>query len=135
MSRAVWQYTQGVRESAGVPQFVMLCRRWAQLQCFAGRTGRTAGCCVARKRAQYRKIRPFPKNLRLKYSSFLPTPCFYYYCYQHSIIALLLYCMTHLINKDSEATRTPQMKRWKNIYYQTIVLSVFFKCIYFPKSN
>ena len=55
---------QGVRESAGVPQFVMLCRRWAQLQCFAGRTGRTAGCCVAGKRAQYRKIRPFPKNLR-----------------------------------------------------------------------
>ena len=57
-------HTQGVRESAGVPQFVMLCRRWAQLQCFAGRTGRTAGCCVAGKRAQYRKIRPFPKNLR-----------------------------------------------------------------------
>merc|ERR1712218_605781 len=55
---------QGVRESAWVPQFVMLCRRWAQLQCFAGRTGRTAGCCVAGKRAQYRKIRPFPKNLR-----------------------------------------------------------------------
>ena len=43
--------------------------------------------------------------------------------------------MTHLINKDSEAARTLQMKRWKNIYYQTIVLSVFFKCIYFPKSN
>ena len=47
-----------------MPQFVMLCRRWAQLQCFAGRTGRTAGCCVAGKRAQYRNIRPFPKNLR-----------------------------------------------------------------------
>ena len=33
---------QGVREKLRVPQFVMLCRRWAQLQCFAGRTGRTA---------------------------------------------------------------------------------------------
>ena len=29
---------QGVRESARVPQLVMLCCRWAHLQCFAGRT-------------------------------------------------------------------------------------------------
>ena len=33
---------QGVRERARVPQLVMLCRRWAHLQCFAGRTGRMA---------------------------------------------------------------------------------------------
>ena len=54
------RFLQGVRERARVPQLVMLCRRWAHLQCFAGRTGRihgtTAGYCVARKRAQYRKI-------------------------------------------------------------------------------
>ena len=31
---------------------------------YPGRTGCTAGYCVARKRAQYRKIRPFKKNLR-----------------------------------------------------------------------
>ena len=34
---------QGDREKLRVPQFVMLCRRWAQLQCFAGRTGPTHG--------------------------------------------------------------------------------------------
>ena len=59
---------QGVRESAGVPQLVMLCRWWAHLQCFAGRTGCTHGTtadyCVAGKRAQYRNIRPFQKSLR-----------------------------------------------------------------------
>ena len=41
------QEKQGVRESARVPQLVMLCRWWAQLQCFAGCTGRTAGYYVA----------------------------------------------------------------------------------------
>ena len=34
-------FYQEVRERAQVPQLVMLCRRWAHLQCFAGRTGRT----------------------------------------------------------------------------------------------
>ena len=56
---------QGVRERARVPQLVMLCRRWAHLQCFAGRTGRThgttAGYCVAGKRAQHRNIRHLKK--------------------------------------------------------------------------
>ena len=76
---------QGVRERARVPQLVMLCRRWAHLQCFAGRTGRThgttAGYCVAGKRAQYCNIRPFQKNLRSQiwYSCPLPNslhvPC------------------------------------------------------------
>ena len=47
-----------------MPQFVMLFRRWAQLQCLAGRTSRTACYCVAGKRAQYRNIRPFQINLR-----------------------------------------------------------------------
>ena len=51
---------QGVRERARMPQLVILCRRWANLQCFAGRTrhtlGTTTGYCVAGKRAQYRKI-------------------------------------------------------------------------------
>ena len=55
-------FHQGFRERARVPQLVMLCRRWAHLQCFAGRTGRThgttAGYCVAGKRTQYRNIRP-----------------------------------------------------------------------------
>ena len=51
--------SQGVRERARVPQLVMLCHRWAHLQCFAGRTGRTAGCCVAGKCAQCCNIRPF----------------------------------------------------------------------------
>ena len=59
--------SQGVRERARVPQLVMLCRRWAHLQCFAGRTGRThgttAGYCVAGKRAQYLNIRPFLKQI------------------------------------------------------------------------
>ena len=57
---------QGVRERARVPQLVMLCRRWANLQCFAGCTGRTHGTTAenARKCAQYRKIRHFQKNLR-----------------------------------------------------------------------
>ena len=37
----LFQYTeQGVRERAWVPQLVMLCRWWAHLQCFAGRTSR-----------------------------------------------------------------------------------------------
>ena len=57
---------QGVRERARVPQLVMLCLRWAHLQCFAGRTGRTHGTTagIAGKRTQYRNIRPFQKNLR-----------------------------------------------------------------------
>ena len=52
---------QGVRERVRVPQLVMLCRRWAHLQYFAGRTshtrGTTAGYCVAGKCAQYCNIR------------------------------------------------------------------------------
>ena len=67
---------QGDRESARVPQLVMLCRRWAQLQFFAGRNGRTVCYCVARKRSQYRNIRPFQKNLRsqiLVLSPYSPT--------------------------------------------------------------
>ena len=67
--------SQGVRERAQAPQLVMLCRRWAHLQCFAGRTGRThgttAGYCVAGKRAQYRNIRPFKKK-GIKYLCLLP---------------------------------------------------------------
>ena len=62
----------GVRESAQVSQLVMLCRQWAHLQCFAGRTSRTLGTTVAGKHAQYRKIRPFRKNLRSKI--LLPSP-------------------------------------------------------------
>ena len=69
--------TQGVRERARVPQLVMLCRWWAHLQCFAGRTGRThgttAGYCVAGKRAQYRNIRPTFKVSNTRALSL--TPC------------------------------------------------------------
>ena len=57
------QEKQGVRESARVPQLVMLCRRWAHLQCFDGRTGHTAGYCVAGKRAQYRNCENFEDGL------------------------------------------------------------------------
>ena len=56
---------QGVRERARVPQFVMLCHRWAHLQCFVWRTGRnhgtTAGYCFAGNHAQYHNIRPLEK--------------------------------------------------------------------------
>ena len=54
--------SQGVRERARVPQLVMLCRQWAHLQCFAGRTGHTHDYCVAGKHTQYHKIRPLKKN-------------------------------------------------------------------------
>ena len=58
---------QGVRESARVPQFAMLCRQWAHLQCFAGRTLLwlvnscllLMFCCNC-----LTCVRPFRKNLR-----------------------------------------------------------------------
>ena len=51
---------QGVKERARVPQLVMLCCRWAHLQCFAWSTGRTHGT-TAGKRTKYHNIRPFKK--------------------------------------------------------------------------
>ena len=36
LNKQSWK--QGVRERARVPQLVMLCCRWAHLQCFTGRT-------------------------------------------------------------------------------------------------
>ena len=76
---------QGVRERARVPQLVMLCRRWAHLQCFAGRTGRThgttAGCCIL----CWRKTPTSPQHQTLKKlkvsntHALSLTPCLYAY--------------------------------------------------------